>query len=146
FDSRIDLFKASSLSEQLLQGREEGAGLNMECRICGDRASGFHYGVHACEGCKGFFRRTIRMKLEYDKCERSCKIQKKSRNKCQFCRFQKCLLLGMSHDAIRYGRMPEAEKRKLVAGLLAGEKSSPNSSGSDLKSLAKRVNNAYLKN
>ncbi|XP_016354742.1 peroxisome proliferator-activated receptor delta-like [Sinocyclocheilus anshuiensis] len=145
-EASTDLFKASSLSEQLLQGREEGAGLNMECRICGDRASGFHYGVHACEGCKGFFRRTIRMKLEYDKCERSCKIQKKSRNKCQFCRFQKCLLLGMSHDAIRYGRMPEAEKRKLVAGLLAGEKSSPNSSGSDLKSLAKRVNNAYLKN
>lgn len=48
--------------------------------------------------------------------------------------------------AIRYGRMPEAEKRKLVAGLLAGEKSSQTSSGSDLKSLAKRVNNAYLKN
>ncbi|XP_043079581.1 peroxisome proliferator-activated receptor delta [Puntigrus tetrazona] len=145
-EASADVSKASSLSEQLLQGREEGAGLNMECRICGDRASGFHYGVHACEGCKGFFRRTIRMKLEYEKCERSCKIQKKSRNKCQFCRFQKCLMLGMSHDAIRYGRMPEAEKRKLVAGLLAGEKSSPNSSGSDLKSLAKRVNNAYLKN
>ncbi|KTG36829.1 hypothetical protein cypCar_00015861 [Cyprinus carpio] len=145
-EASTDLSKASSLSEQLLQGREEGAGLNMECRICGDRASGFHYGVHACEGCKGFFRRTIRMKLEYEKCERSCKIQKKSRNKCQFCRFQKCLMLGMSHDAIRYGRMPEAEKRKLVAGLIAGEKSSPNTSGSDLKSLAKRVNNAYLKN
>ncbi|XP_051549899.1 peroxisome proliferator-activated receptor delta-like isoform X1 [Myxocyprinus asiaticus] len=136
---------ASSLSEQLLQGHKE-AGLNVECRICGDKASGFHYGVHACEGCKGFFRRTIRMKLEYERCDRNCKIQKKSRNKCQFCRFQKCLMLGMSHDAIRYGRMPEAEKRKLVAGLLAGEKSSQNSSGSDLKSLAKRVNNAYLKN
>lgn len=38
------------------------------------------------------------MKLEYERCERSCKIQKKSRNKCQYCRFQKCLLLGMSHD------------------------------------------------
>ncbi len=48
----VDLSKASSLSEQLLQGREQGAGLNMECRICSDRASGYHYGVHACEGCK----------------------------------------------------------------------------------------------
>ncbi|XP_036388236.1 peroxisome proliferator-activated receptor delta-like isoform X2 [Megalops cyprinoides] len=118
----------------------------MECRICGDKASGLHYGVHACEGCKGFFRRTIKMKLEYERCERSCTIQKKSRNKCQYCRFQKCLALGMSHDAIRYGRMPEAEKRKLVAGLLARETGIQSPGGSDLKSLAKRVNNAYLKN
>ncbi|XP_035620453.1 peroxisome proliferator-activated receptor delta-like isoform X2 [Oncorhynchus keta] len=149
--SCTDLSQTSSpsLSDQLLLGREDGTGalINVECRICGDKASGFHYGVHACEGCKGFFRRTIRMKLDYERCERSCKIQKKSRNKCQYCRFQKCLLLGMSHDAIRYGRMPEAEKRKLVAGLLAGEKApTTNPNGSDLKSLAKRVNNAYLKN
>ncbi|XP_076125148.1 peroxisome proliferator-activated receptor delta isoform X1 [Alosa pseudoharengus] len=135
-----------SLTDQLLLGRDDATGINVECRICGDRASGFHYGVHACEGCKGFFRRTIRMKLDYERCERSCKIQKKSRNKCQYCRFQKCLMLGMSHDAIRYGRMPEAEKRKLVAGLLAGDECSQNSAASDLKSLAKRVNNAYQKN
>ncbi|XP_062342674.1 peroxisome proliferator-activated receptor delta [Osmerus eperlanus] len=149
--SCTDLSQTSppSLSDHLQLGREEGAGagINVECRICGDKASGFHYGVHACEGCKGFFRRTIRMKLEYERCERSCKIQKKSRNKCQYCRFQKCLLLGMSHDAIRYGRMPEAEKRKLVAGLLAGEEGGGNSpAGSDLKTVAKRVNDAYLKN
>lgn len=24
----------------------------IECRVCSDKASGFHYGVHACEGCK----------------------------------------------------------------------------------------------
>ncbi|ELK33788.1 Peroxisome proliferator-activated receptor delta [Myotis davidii] len=89
-----------SLLDQLQTGCDgaPGGSLNMECRVCGDKASGFHYGVHACEGCKGFFRRTIRMKLEYEKCERSCKIQKKNRNKCQYCRFQKCLALGMSHN------------------------------------------------
>lgn len=47
---------------------------------------------------QGFFRRTIRLKLEYDKCERNCKIQKKNRNKCQYCRFHKCLSVGMSHN------------------------------------------------
>ncbi|CAL8323384.1 unnamed protein product [Merluccius merluccius] len=137
-----------SLSEQLRLGREEaaGAGINVECKICGDKASGFHYGVHACEGCKGFFRRTIRMKLEYERCERACKIQKKNRNKCQYCRFQKCLTLGMSHDAIRYGRMPEAEKKKLVAGLQAEEHNHRNPKGAGLKTLAKQVNTAYLKN
>ncbi|XP_010891645.1 peroxisome proliferator-activated receptor delta b [Esox lucius] len=137
-----------SLSEQLRLGRDEaaGPGINVECRICGDKASGFHYGVHACEGCKGFFRRTVRMKLEYERCERACKILKKNRNKCQYCRFQKCLALGMSHDAIRYGRMPEAEKKKLVAGLLSEDMDPRHTGGSDLKTLAKQVYQAYLKN
>uniref|UniRef100_A0AAQ4PYI4 Peroxisome proliferator-activated receptor delta b n=1 Tax=Gasterosteus aculeatus aculeatus TaxID=481459 RepID=A0AAQ4PYI4_GASAC len=145
-----DLSQTSSpsLSEQLRlgQGDGTGGGISVECKICGDKASGFHYGVHACEGCKGFFRRTVRMKLEYDRCERACKIQKKNRNKCQYCRFQKCLSLGMSHDAIRYGRMPEAERKKLVAGLIAEELNLSKPGGSDLKTLAKQVNAAYQKN
>ncbi|XP_041071533.1 peroxisome proliferator-activated receptor alpha b isoform X3 [Carcharodon carcharias] len=82
----------------LAQDEASTSGLSIECRVCGDKASGFHYGVHACEGCKGFFRRTIRLKLDYDHCERNCKIQKKNRNKCQCCRFQKCLSVGMSHN------------------------------------------------
>ncbi|POI33143.1 hypothetical protein CIB84_003105 [Bambusicola thoracicus] len=120
--------------------------LNIECRICGDKASGYHYGVHACEGCKGFFRRTIRLKLIYDKCDRNCKIQKKNRNKCQYCRFQKCLSVGMSHNAIRFGRMPRSEKAKLKAEILTGENYIEDSEMADLKSLAKRIHDAYLKN
>ncbi|XP_062997706.1 peroxisome proliferator-activated receptor delta isoform X6 [Elgaria multicarinata webbii] len=148
--SYTDLSQSSSpsLSDQLQMGCDEATSgsLNVECRVCGDKASGFHYGVHACEGCKGFFRRTIRMKLEYEKCERNCKIQKKNRNKCQYCRFQKCLSLGMSHNAIRFGRMPEAEKRKLVAGLTATEINCQNQQVADLKVFSKHIYNAYLKN
>ncbi|XP_017343406.1 peroxisome proliferator-activated receptor gamma [Ictalurus punctatus] len=88
--------------------------LNMACKICGDRASGYHYGVHACEGCKGFFRRTVGLKLKYKHCSRNCRVHKKSRNKCQFCRFKKCVLAGMSHTAIRFGRTPLAEREKLI--------------------------------
>jgi len=72
--------------------------LKISCKICGDLASGFHYGVHACEGCKGFFRRTLRLNLRYSHCKLNCKIDIRSRNKCQFCRFQKCTSLGMSHN------------------------------------------------
>ncbi|XP_019738653.1 peroxisome proliferator-activated receptor alpha-like [Hippocampus comes] len=121
--------------------------LTLECRVCSDKASGFHYGVHACEGCKGFFRRTIRLKLEYDKCERHCKIQKKNRNKCQYCRFHKCLSVGMSHNAIRFGRMPQAEKMKLKAETkMAEKKKEARPTLADHKVLIGRIHEAYMKN
>ncbi|XP_054609426.1 peroxisome proliferator-activated receptor alpha a [Dunckerocampus dactyliophorus] len=121
--------------------------LNLECRVCSDKASGFHYGVHACEGCKGFFRRTIRLKLAYDKCERNCKIQKKNRNKCQYCRFDKCMSVGMSHNAIRFGRMPQAEKMKLKAeSRMVEKKKEASPLLSDHKILIRRIHEAYMKN
>ncbi|XP_075066437.1 peroxisome proliferator-activated receptor alpha [Mixophyes fleayi] len=125
---------------------QAGKSLSLECRVCGDKASGFHYGVHACEGCKGFFRRTIRLKLAYDRCERLCKIQKKNRNKCQYCRFEKCLSVGMSHNAIRFGRMPRSEKAKLTAEILTCEQDVRDSQMTDLLSLAKLIYEAYQKN
>ncbi|XP_015234662.1 PREDICTED: peroxisome proliferator-activated receptor gamma isoform X1 [Cyprinodon variegatus] len=118
--------------------------LNIECRVCGDKASGFHYGVHACEGCKGFFRRTIRLKLVYDHCDLHCRIHKKSRNKCQYCRFQKCLNVGMSHNAIRFGRMPQAEKEKLLAEF-SSDIEHMHPEAADLRALARHLYEAYLK-
>ncbi|XP_078529945.1 peroxisome proliferator-activated receptor alpha isoform X2 [Lissotriton helveticus] len=95
---------------------------------------------------QGFFRRTIRLKLEYEKCERMCKILKKNRNKCQCCRFQKCLSVGMSHDAIRFGRMPRSEKEKLTLEVLTCEQDLDISQMADLKALAKLIYEAYEKN
>lgn len=75
------------------------------CSICGDRASGKHYGVYSCEGCKGFFKRTVRKDLTYAcREERSCTIDKRQRNRCQYCRYQKCLSMGMKREAVQEER------------------------------------------
>ncbi|KAG7475340.1 nuclear receptor subfamily 1 group D member 2-like [Solea senegalensis] len=86
------------------------------CKVCGDVASGFHYGVHACEGCKGFFRRSIQQNIQYKKCLKmeNCTIMRINRNRCQQCRFKKCLAVGMSRDAVRFGRIPKREKQRML--------------------------------
>ncbi len=69
------------------------------CLICGDRASGNHYSVYSCEGCKGFFKRTVQKNLTYSCREhQDCIINKYTRNNCQYCRFAKCLNVGMKKE------------------------------------------------
>ncbi|XP_015226013.1 PREDICTED: nuclear receptor subfamily 1 group D member 1-like [Cyprinodon variegatus] len=91
-------------------------GMVLLCKVCGDIASGFHYGVHACEGCKGFFRRSIQQNIHYKMCVKNenCLIMRMNRNRCQHCRFKKCLSVGMSRDAVRFGRIPKREKQRLM--------------------------------
>ncbi|KAM9751571.1 nuclear receptor subfamily 1, group D, member 4a [Menidia menidia] len=91
-------------------------GMVLLCKVCGDIASGFHYGVHACEGCKGFFRRSIQQNINYKMCVKNenCLIMRMNRNRCQHCRFKKCLSVGMSRDAVRFGRIPKREKQRLM--------------------------------
>lgn len=81
------------------------------CAICGDKASGKHYGVHSCEGCKGFFKRTVRKDLTYTcRDTRDCTIDKRQRNRCQYCRYQKCLSAGMKREAVQEERQKNKDK------------------------------------
>jgi len=66
------------------------------CGVCNGKSSGKHYGLPTCEGCKGFFKRTVKNKRKY-RCQKDglCTIDKTQRNRCKYCRFQKCLSKGM---------------------------------------------------
>ncbi|XP_038012584.1 steroidogenic factor 1 [Motacilla alba alba] len=76
------------------------------CPVCGDKVSGYHYGLLTCESCKGFFKRTVQNNKHYTCTEsQSCKIDKTQRKRCPYCRFQKCLTVGMRLEAVRADRM-----------------------------------------
>ncbi|XP_059486871.1 nuclear receptor subfamily 2 group F member 1-B isoform X1 [Neocloeon triangulifer] len=82
---------------------------NIECVVCGDKSSGKHYGQFTCEGCKSFFKRSVRRNLTYScRGNRNCPIDQHHRNQCQYCRLKTCLKMGMrreaSHAAGRWGQ------------------------------------------
>ncbi|XP_050532133.1 nuclear hormone receptor FTZ-F1 beta isoform X2 [Daktulosphaira vitifoliae] len=79
--------------------------INSPCPICGDKISGFHYGIFSCESCKGFFKRTVQNHKNYVCLHGSaCLITIATRKKCPACRFDKCLNMGMKLEAIRVDR------------------------------------------
>ncbi|XP_078146473.1 thyroid hormone receptor beta isoform X4 [Centroberyx gerrardi] len=86
------------------------------CVVCGDKATGYHYRCITCEGCKGFFRRTIQKNLNPTyacKYEGKCIIDKVTRNQCQECRFKKCIAVGMATDLV-LDDSKRLAKRKLI--------------------------------
>ncbi|RUS80151.1 hypothetical protein EGW08_012074, partial [Elysia chlorotica] len=75
------------------------------CRVCGCRASGLHYGVVTCEACNGFFRRSLkRTAIFFCSKENKCDVYGKRRGECSFCRYHRCLAVGMSRTAVKTGR------------------------------------------
>ncbi|TRY98801.1 hypothetical protein DNTS_013108 [Danionella cerebrum] len=75
------------------------------CAICGDRATGKHYGASSCDGCKGFFRRSVRKNHMYScRFNRQCIVDKDKRNQCRYCRLKKCFRAGMKKEAVQNER------------------------------------------
>jgi len=95
-----------------LSGMKEASGGVLElCVVCGDRASGRHYGAISCEGCKGFFKRSIRKQIGYQcRGNKDCRVDKSHRNRCQYCRLMKCLSVGMRSDSPRVAAV-QSERR-----------------------------------
>ncbi|XP_070759038.1 hepatocyte nuclear factor 4-beta-like [Enoplosus armatus] len=76
-----------------------------QCSICADRATGKHYGASSCDGCKGFFRRSIRNNHTYNcRFNKQCIVDKDKRNQCRYCRLQKCFKAGMRKEAVQNER------------------------------------------
>ncbi|ESN94541.1 hypothetical protein HELRODRAFT_68918 [Helobdella robusta] len=75
------------------------------CAICLDRATGKHYGAASCDGCKGFFRRSVRKNHVYTcRFNRNCVVDKDKRNQCRYCRLRKCFRAGMKKEAVQNER------------------------------------------
>uniref|UniRef100_A0A915B341 Nuclear receptor domain-containing protein n=1 Tax=Parascaris univalens TaxID=6257 RepID=A0A915B341_PARUN len=97
---------SSGLQATAAAAAPETVGEEKLCAVCSDRAVCQHYGARTCEGCKGFFKRTVQKKAQYV-CtgNKNCTIDKRFRSRCQYCRFQKCIAVGMVKEVVRYGSL-----------------------------------------
>nr|CAD7396944.1 unnamed protein product [Timema poppensis] len=104
---------------------------DIPCKVCQDHSSGKHYGIFACDGCAGFFKRSIRRQRQYvckAKSEGSCMVDKTHRNQCRACRLNKCLEAGMNKDAVQHERGPRNSTLRRQMALYFKEPGSPSSS------------------
>uniref|UniRef100_A0A8C8ZYF1 Nuclear receptor subfamily 1 group H member 2 n=1 Tax=Prolemur simus TaxID=1328070 RepID=A0A8C8ZYF1_PROSS len=108
------------------------------CRVCGDKASGFHYNVLSCEGCKGFFRRSVvRGGAGRYACRGggTCQMDAFMRRKCQQCRLRKCKEAGMreqcvlSEEQIRKKKIQKQQQQQSLQSPVGPGGSSSSASG-----------------
>ncbi|UJR30567.1 hypothetical protein I4U23_018096 [Adineta vaga] len=88
----------------------------ISCYVCQASSSGIHFGAITCEGCKGFFRRSIKERAPSRyKCmdNGTCEISASTRNGCRYCRFQRCIRVGMSVEGSRIGRQSNLFKHHM---------------------------------
>ncbi|XP_023832783.1 nuclear receptor subfamily 2 group F member 6a isoform X3 [Salvelinus sp. IW2-2015] len=104
-----------------MEAGDEDKACVVDCVVCGDKSSGKHYGVFTCEGCKSFFKRSIRRNLNYTcRSNRECQIDQHHRNQCQYCRLEKCFRVGMRKEAVQRGRIPPSHSSLSPTGTPVG--------------------------
>ncbi|XP_061756519.1 estrogen receptor isoform X2 [Nerophis ophidion] len=97
------------------------------CAVCSDYASGYHYGVWSCEGCKAFFKRSIQGSNTFNKINirhndyvcpatNQCTIDRNRRKSCQACRLRKCYEVGMMKGGVRKDRRRVLRRDKRRTG------------------------------
>nr|ALT14001.1 estrogen receptor [Tachysurus fulvidraco] len=140
--SRQNVYTTVGASGPSGASRSSGAiGLVKEiryCAVCSDYASGYHYGVWSCEGCKAFFKRSIQGHNDYlCPATNQCTIDRNRRKSCQACRLRKCYEVGMMKGGFRKergGRIIKHNRRH--SGLKERERSySEAQSGPDVREL-----------
>ncbi|OAF71762.1 Nuclear receptor subfamily 2 group B member 4 [Intoshia linei] len=116
-NSFFNIFRICSKSKPSTESSYKNNSANqIACVVCSDKSSGKHYGQFTCEGCKSFFKRSVRRNLTYTcRGTRSCPIDQHHRNQCQHCRFKKCLKMGMRREAVQRGRVPSTFNHAAVA-------------------------------
>ncbi|KAH9492830.1 hypothetical protein Btru_023797 [Bulinus truncatus] len=104
--SAADYRDGAEKSERHKSGKHARGAQNLPpCRVCGNKASGLHFGVNTCEACNEFFRRSLKRGASYYCTKnRECQVYGKKRNACSYCRYRRCVDMGMSRDAIKTGR------------------------------------------
>ena len=86
-----------------------------KCLVCTDLANTHkHFGGSAsCFSCRAFFRRTVRKK-QPTKCQeghQNCVVDIKTRALCAYCRYQKCLSVGMDPQRVMKGEDLQGKKK-----------------------------------
>ncbi|XP_067944482.1 steroid hormone receptor ERR2-like [Watersipora subatra] len=82
------------------------------CQVCGDSASGVHYGVQTCEGCKSFFKRSLQGKGQSFACaaDNKCQVDKRLRRNCAACRLRVCHQVGMKSNGVRKRKLEKNDQ------------------------------------